>query len=221
MAYPTHWLLQFGGSLFQEEEWTCGLRMQYPTQFVQDVVEEDVIEELQEDLEAWVGRGNSFLSNAVKLNFVKFNQIDAEGHYAEETATHARFFADVPGGPGSASMPPQVAVCLTLRTAVQRGMAATGRIYAPAMAISPEQVSGLMDASQVALMAESFKTLIGDLNNAPGIGILEGKVVVASQGGQGGPGILRPVTAVSVGRVFDTHRSRRSSLPETPTTVQL
>lgn len=112
---------------------------------------------------------------------------------------------DYVGSSGFASNPPQIALVASLVTA-ERGPRYKGRIYLPAPGAGVTMTLGTIDASNAQPFATSTAAFIAALNALPTVG----SCAVASS-----YNLLTVVQSVRVGRVFDTMRSRRTSIPET------
>lgn len=206
MVYPASFLrLVASGPLYVVESWSWGLSLaRFPAsgEFaeVPDVVPEDVIA-------ATTQFHQSIPTSApAQLATIKLNLIGADGRYVNQSET-VRHDYDVPvPGQGSGNVPPQVALALSLRTDKLRGRAHVGRIYRPVPTLTVN-TEGMIAEGAAASAASALANYIQGLEDAlPGW-----RVVVASNVGAGA---FEQVTAVRCGRVLDTIRSRRRSLPE-------
>jgi hypothetical protein len=186
--------------------------------FVVDEAElEKFLPDLQTDLTAFYN--TPFFHSGMKVEWCKANNIGPTGAYNSPDVSHTRFFAaPVPGVAGDPH-PAQISCVATLLTAAQRGLANKGRMYfggIAAGAFSPTPDSGQISILQRDNFANHCKTLLNNLNNNPGFDAtspgLDAHVV--SKGRLIGDGVARKVTAVKVGRVLDTQRRRRESIPE-------
>jgi len=201
MAAVTHlFRLVWGGRLFTAEQWSCSLHIDGPGPI------NIAASTFGAPLTAWVQRASSLISQAAKLDVVKFNEIaPATGRYVLPT-TNALEQNDL--GTGTLSMlPGQCAMAISLRTALARGRGHAGRFYAPVGAVTVD-AEGRISAASAGGMATSAATLVNDLNDIVTSG--GGRVVVFSKVAQ----TVEPVTGIAVGRVIDTMRSRRTSLLE-------
>ena len=206
MAYAHNFFrLVCSGTLVGSETFSYGLSFSRlstagngPEEVPQGVI--DAVTAFHSDANVGIG------SQAV-LTTIKLNEIDVNGRYANSGET---VLADLdPGvpGSGSTSMPPQVALAITLRTAKMRGRAHVGRFYIPRLA-GAIGVDGRLSSGQAETIAGVATTFLNSLNTAmAGIG----RVAVMSDVGTGNENL---VTHVEVGRVLDTMRSRRRSLEE-------
>lgn len=142
------------------------------------------------------------------IDLVKLNLIGPDGKYVNQgdTVQH-EYVTPVPGGV-SGNFPPQAAIAVTLRTAANRGRASRGRFYLPAS-------SGDMgtDGRYLTLKSAAIQAAAATFLNAAEDALPNWRVAVLSNIGAG---TVRPVTGVQVGRVIDTIRSRRRSMPEEP-----
>lgn len=224
MTYRPHLLLQFGGRLFDTEEWSCSFRMLLgspdvtigPTTGVMNAWARDNIEDMASDLAGWHEDPGTYNSTAARLDYVKCNAIAENGRYADDGNTILFEFGgtDAPQGTGQPG-PPQASLCVSLLTGVSRGRASRGRIYPPTGAQNYNGSTGRVTGTATSGLVASTTTLLNNLANMPGPDLLSPRVVVASELGQPGP--VRNVTRVAVGDVMDTQRRRRESLPETYT----
>lgn len=171
----------------------------------------DVWEDFAADVRAFHGSANTNLSSRAILEEVKFAVIGTDGKYKEDPVVVN--VVDCPGGSVEVDnvqqlVPPQSALVISLVTA-RRGPTGKGRFYLPmpVVGVSADtlQISdGFRDS-----VASSAQTFLNNLNNQPGMDVLDLQVVVAST-----KGYNTPVTGVRVGRVLDTVRSRRRGLLE-------
>lgn len=203
--------LVFGGRLFDTEGWSCSLHLDGPT--VNGSIDAVTFKPA---LTAWFTAPNSLISAAAKLDYIKYNRVVP--FILPNGKTSMRYQDDVTNehqqmdmGTGAREIgPPQNSVAISLKTGVARGRAHMGRFYPPHGAI-PLSSDGRLSASTASSIAVLAATLIRELNAV--VAIESGSaVVVFSNLGQ----IVNNVQTVSVGRVVDTMRSRRTSLPEQP-----
>jgi hypothetical protein len=220
VTYRPHLLLSFGGQFFGTEQWTNNLRMilgdpatTLISESAMDTWAVENIEDVAADLAAWVGRTDSRISAAARLDWVKLNVIDEDGRYWSDTETNRYDFPSGEQVSGATTETfPQVSVVLSLLTDAARGRGSRGRIYPPTGAMAMDPDTGRISSANVTAMANSALTLLNDLANEPGVDLQSPRVVVASE--LGTPGPMRNVTSVAVGNVADTQRRRRNALPE-------
>jgi hypothetical protein len=156
---------------------------------------------------------NTGISIYAKLEYLKLNVVDINGHYIENN-TLEYLYSPVLGGGSSANIhPTQVALAVSLTTDFTRGHAHRGRFYLPMPCQQLDNVSGLVPASTALACATAAATFIDAFADQPGPDDLstDMRVCVMSQRGMGATNV---VTGVAVGCVMDTQRRRRNSLPE-------
>lgn len=172
---------------------------------------------------------NCPLSSGAVLKSVKIASIGPDGKYTSppvERAISAATAGAVGGAGPTTHVTNQTALAVTLLTAGDLGRV-KGRYYLPmpAAAVGSDGRIGEAQRDNHEALAATF---IRNLNNEPGIDMLNLQVVVASQGRRNKDGSVRlpprnyPVTAVAVGRVLDTQRRRRNKVREihgTPTNL--
>lgn len=125
---------------------------------------------------------------------------------SEETDTQlSRLIDDVtrPGVSEDETLPPQVALVVSLRTAMAT-RAGRGRFYLPPLAVSTVADGRLSSTAQgtVSSAVEAFLTSLGGASLTP---VVRGRSTHTST----------PITRYDVGDVFDTQRRRRDKLIET------
>jgi hypothetical protein len=171
-------------------------------------------------ISAWLSNATGTgirISSTHRLTGFKLNRLGPDGRYVDAETHEHIFTSPIPGGFGAAP-PPQLATVLTLRTAVERGPAARGRMYLPPVDgyINPDATTGLatvLNAQRVATAGAALVDSINDTYNGTWPIFSAMHVVVASNTGAG---TFRRVTRTSAGRVPDVMRSRRSALNEAP-----
>jgi len=202
----THLYVQWGGKLPGGEQWSCGFRMGK----VGGSTEADAVSALvpvSAALAEFHVRTGTKINSKAKLSFVKVNAISLAGTY-QGSGTNEATFADTPGGltvMNGTSFPNQIALAVSLTTGFSRGPAHRGRFYLPlpvldidADGVASEAACDEIDASCVLL-----RTAVNSTGHA--MWVMSRKA--------GAPG-HREVTGFEVGRVLDTQRRRRRSLPE-------
>jgi hypothetical protein len=199
-AVQTLYRLVWGGRLFDQESWSCSLSVGSPAGL--NLAASD----FKTALIAWMTRAGTQNSNAARLDFIKFNQINpVTGRYVLQV-TNEIMQNDMAVGANQAG-PGQLSVAVSTRTTLSRGRSHAGRFYPPTWATAPAVDTGLITVAVAGGMATSAWGLVADVNTVLGA---DGEVVVFSKVGQ----IVQPVVGVRVGRVVDTVRSRRRSLNE-------
>lgn len=195
------------------EEWSCSLRSTVLDPLPAGGLQ-TVCNSLATTLGNWFTAG-SIVSNFAALGWVKFNQVGVDGKQLG-SVTAFKDLAPVAAGSSSGTYPAQVALVATLETGLTRGLAHRGRIFLPSPKF-PVDADGRITQANADACATSVASLISSINAVTGYG----STIVASKGGiNQAAGDQRSVTGVTVGRVLDTMRSRRTSLPEERTTVK-
>jgi hypothetical protein len=213
VPFAPHYLLAWGGTLGSAGEiWSNGVRFASVADGDADPDETAVLPAYKNAIVAMMGRGTSKIGPAATLRYVKFNKIDAEGHYVSNTESNTLFTSgpDVKVGNGVGPVHPfSTAVAVTWTTDFSRGRGSKGRIFLPAPCVDINN-EGQITASERDGIAVSLSTMISAfnaVNPVPGDAM---RAVVAS----GVNGALNPIKGVSVGSVPDTMRSRRNKLIE-------
>lgn len=185
MAYPVHWLLAFGGhSGDVAETWTCGIRLaNYGGDLLDPMDEENYLDTVAVTaLKAWFTRTDSQIASVAVLQWVKFNKINGEGEYDDQSTTHERRFADHFGSTATPLHPLQVAMCLSWRTNdIERGIGSHGRIYSPRPAVVVGSSGDVAGPDRVKF-ANSAATLLNTLDIPMGTGVLRPSIVSPGRG---------------------------------------
>jgi hypothetical protein len=189
------------GDAWQEnEEWTFGLRVDRVT--LPTAAEMNALVTAFSTFHQSTGAS---VGAVARLLSVKAAPIGVDGRYPVGADAVESVLATPVVGPSFTESLPQAALAVSLRTALSRGRGSKGRFYPPAY------TQGAGAGGQItAIKAEDMRTaalaLLGAIQDA-----LLAPVVVGSKLGVGS---LREVTEIRVGRVIDTQRRRRSSIPE-------
>lgn len=218
-----HLYLQFGGKLPGNEDWSCGIRLAGTGVGVTEAMSDAILAGMDvgaflethaaPKVLAYFTDGNLSLSASALLTFAKLNLILRTGHY-DSLNSHEHVFANVNGAGGANNRPPnQVALAVSLTTGFDRGPAHRGRFYLPLPAGLVDS-AGLWPANLAVSAAAATKTFLEALSDVPGIDLPGSPGAVVMSRKAGSPACRR-VTGVEVGRVLDTQRRRRRSLPET------
>jgi hypothetical protein len=212
-----HTYLQWGGTLPGNEQWTCGLRLAPPVAVAaEDLPTHEEMQALIEDtvgaiVTTYFSSANAGINANIKLTFVKFNVIKTDGLY-RDAATAEQVFTPLGGGVSGLPLPNQIALAISTCTAFTRGPAHRGRWYSPSPATSIDVTTGLISqayADQVATAAWGYVTALNtalfDGGTGPQVAVMSRKDLAPA---------TRFVTSIEVGRVLDTQRRRRRSIPE-------
>lgn len=150
------------------------------------------------------------MSTATSLTTIRTEYINAAGRLQQVAAWE---LPTAIAGTGSLTKPPQVALCLSLRTG-RPGRSYRGRMYLPALATPLGSDARVANATcqTIANETAAFLKQLGEAiaaGSAPG-----GAALGVPQVASAAAGVLTPVTQVQVGDVLDTQRRRRDSLAE-------
>jgi hypothetical protein len=199
-------LLAFGGPLYGAEQWSISLRST-PNFADNDAVGLDRIADLVGD---WHEGAPAVVGGFAPMTWLKFNRIGVDGKYVADRTNRVDFAPPRVNNTGSPHAP-QVSLVATLETGNLRGLAHRGRMFlpCPTAAVSND---GRIPAAAAQAAATKVASLITALNADPSYG--ETRIYSNVR-----EGASRLVTGVTVGRVLDTMRSRRTSLPEERTAV--
>lgn len=213
MAYPPHALCQFGGKLDlhaagdRGEIWSCGVRLKSAAGgFLDDP--ETFIDVQVPRIKAWFVANTSTMRTDASLEYVKINNIGADGHYTGGTTTE-RHFTPVFGAGHSATYPSYLTVAWSWTTGISRGLAHAGRVFPPnGFVYSGGSAITSGDRNEHAAAA---RALILACNGT--LPETEGAVPVVVSGLRGGA--IHDITGVRVGDVVDVQRKRRNASAET------
>lgn len=222
MTFKRHWLLSFGGTVAGGKDiWSNNIRMMNEPSGVPDTIPGAVLETLLDDMttdvQNFIRDTRNYVSTAVTLTWVKLNEINELGHYADTTNTHARYLTTgsalppVNGINSSTFCPSYQTVAVTTTTARQRGPGSKGRFFIPQCA-PPLNTDGTLTTlaqTNIAAGAAAFLTALADES---GVDVTAIRPAVVSN--VGSPGPTEPITGVAVGNVPDVQRRRKSNIIE-------
>ncbi len=237
-----HKITIYGDAFNGAEQWSLGFRMQNPGGSVGSTDALNTAAQTRANLldpivTAWwtsnVG-WQQFVSTH-RLKGIKVAVIQPDGSYPPGHVPGEVFKANVPGAyvvPAASSYIPQGSVCVTLGTAVPRGLASKGRLFLPPTDYAIGTDGLLLAAARDGLLTK-MKNFLTAVNNME---VGNADIAIFSKG----PGVkvdvptkkrwewtyptvgtVRPVTNVQIGRVVDTQRRRRRQLVESRTTQVL
>lgn len=164
-----------------------------------------------------------------RLTEIKVARILPNGTYPLDQASASVFYVPPIVGPGAVvnGQSAQQTMAVTLLTAVPRGLGSKGRVFLPPSSFMIPQPDGRLTQAVADQFALSISTLIGEINANAQVGNVQ--VISRGKGVKRDdvpgkrwvydyptPGTANNVTGVRCGRVIDTQRRRRRSLPESP-----
>jgi len=225
-----HFLLTAGGHMVGGwEEWQCGLRYAGPGGVPESLYEQAMTHISLQDIH---GLWSTFFSSTVAgiiypnwttLEFVKLAFIGKDGNYLTDAREHR---AQIKGkGAGSYTHPPQLAVVASLSSGSRIGRANHGRIYLPApldFASNVDGLTGKCRATDVTSLQAAVKSLLEGIHGEVSTVEVPTQLSIFSPKTPKSTAALvpshKPVAQIGIGPVVDTHRSRRTSLPDGVTT---
>lgn len=218
MARPAHGLIEFRGVFgtiaAPIEEWSWGLRCDSTfTPSELSVIAGGASSAWQTHI-APVTPTNQALAAVRVMNIKGQDADDVAGRVTRNADGSMQLYELATGFPGTGqatNAPTQLAVVVSLLSARQ-GPRGKGRVFLPSPSIIPSTTDFAMTQSQALSLANAFKGFVNAINGVNGFA----NVAVVSSYGH-----ASPVTAVKVGRVFDTMRSRRNRREEGYATVTL
>lgn len=234
MPYPEQhqYMTVIGDAYGGTERWQFGMRLSDG-----GVSNQETALAISDDVQRWwteaapyVGGTDSFGSvNTHRLTELKVARIGVDGTYPANEVSYSHFYLPPIVGLYApvAGQLPQGSVCVTLTTALPRGLASKGRVFLPPSTRYAPQADGLMTAAAATQLAKCMQRFINEINANAVVGNVmiysRGKGVAAYDAQHKrveytypNPGASQPVTGVRVGRVIDTQRRRRRQLNELP-----
>lgn len=194
-----------------KEEATCTLNFDPGTVTLWNDDARSVADDSYQDWVDFMTSSDARVSNSVRLTGLTLYSVDASGHIDQDPMVAN---GDPQSGVTSTPYHPwQVTNVVTL-VAGARGKGRFGRIFLPPQCFQVNQ-DGLIETTHLATMFTAVQTLLTNLSNRSGLDT-GFKLVIA---GRTGSGTLRPVEEIRMGRVADTQRRRRRSLPESYSTA--
>lgn len=206
-VYQPHWRLTMSGTFGDPaapfDRWA--MRLAFDAQKVVGGgpdIDQSVVDDMGTDCRNWFSRPATRIGNACHLTEIKVAPIGGDGKYSGNPMLAPLGKTD--GGSSSPlPYPSQISAVVSLNTAT-RGASGRGRCFVPGTALPVNPLTNRVDQATAQAAADSFATLLRDLQNLPGT-FADVRIVVPS-----GKGILSPVTSVRVGDELDTVRSRRN-----------
>lgn len=203
MPYVGHTRLVMGGYLGSTgqpvEEWTNTLNFVSQPNFAP--LSQTVADDAHVFAVNYIEAASLKFSNDTHLSFLKVATVDASGHIPGTV-----YRTDTPETSGVSTTgrhPYQCSLAVSLLTGL-RGPSHRGRFFMPPQNLAIDSGTGLVQLSLVQDMLAGLVATLQGFEQAVG-----GALIVASS-----KGYNTPVTGIKVGRVMDTQRRRRRSLPE-------
>lgn len=222
MAYPGNFLkFSFGGKLAGGEDWTNSINLALVNLAAEgevvatDTLLNDQLNDFTANLETFFAAVRAYVSPTTTLEWSKLAVIGPDGRYAAAPVSRP---IEPMYGSSPLIYPNQIALALSMQSDAWGARGKNGRIFLAGASVKLSG-DGRMEVEPRNQIATAFAAFIEGLNDSgkfltmPNVG-----VVIASAVGEGA---FNPVTRVRVGRVFDTIRSRRTSLTEDYGTVEI
>lgn len=227
MPFTENYLeLRYGGSAWAgQETWSCGLKLKQLGGDSPAAMQDNAIasqQEFMDNVEAYFTDQFALFGGALRLEWVRANVISATtGKYFYPNSPNV-FEYETPVVPPAAGQGagnrgyPQIAYCVTTRSALRRGPGSKGRWYVPCAIAGGELVTstGVMPISQAQVFADAAGTFLDNLANMELPGEFERWSPWLYGDGDGGP-VDAAIQNCSVGNVYDTQRRRRNQIEET------
>lgn len=220
-----HYYLTFGGNLCTASEiWQTGYRLcafdeVHTADELLDAMESisvlDILQDCQEVIStaspAYNGQAN--WPSTTSVTWAKLAVIGTNGHYAGDPKIAEG--APVVGAGGSSTPAPQLAAVVSLWSGGGFGSANRGRMYWPLPASgwsTPDGATGQVPSALAVQLRQSVNIWMhATAGEVATLGINAKPAILSSKGA----GAAKQVTQLGVGRVADTHRSRRNNLDDT------
>lgn len=216
MAFSPHTLVAFGGGLTNgttdDEIWQCGVRickndgsgnpdgpLDSPAAYMGAIAT---------PLGDWFGDDDNQMSSASDLQWLKVNNIAADGKYSSSGATNQHDYETPVAGAVASHVPSMLTLAWSWTTAIARGPGHTGRIFPPVSL--PSQTSNELTSTVTGFMKAAAAALLDVIFNESGAGDTSVVPVVASRVNA----TNTAVTGIRVGSVIDVQRRRKNALLE-------
>lgn len=225
-----HMKMSFGGDLGTPamEKWSNTLRFHFGGTLLGAGYEptrdqlQDMCNQLGGAVQDWMHNASANINQAAKASWVKLNWITENGTQ-RDLNTVVTDFAPASGQNAFAPPPWYVTQVITLRTAVSRGRAHSGRIYPPLVwpgidgatpmgpYISAQKATDI--ATAAAFFINSCATRISDVVDVPAADVCHPIVVSPGSHEKGTQSISYDIVSTVVDRVPDVMHSRTKSIP--------
>ena len=170
--------------------------------------------DIAEDVWTFLTATASHVSPSFRWTHVKQAAVSAAGDTLEHSSIYT--FASPIVGSGTGTLPPQVALAVSLRANLI-GRRGRGRLYFPAMTSVSLATDGTVSTTTASSLRASLKTLVDNLQDPTGT---PDYIPIVSILSPGQPTAVRP-EQIRTGNRFDTIQSRRRQVPESYTSLPL
>lgn len=213
MAYPHRVArITFSGDCWNGTEiWSTGFFMGFPGGDAPEITQAG-IDQIGAAWKTFFSTNTTAIASTYKFTAAKAVMLNNDGKSLPETAKYHYPAAPVAGANGVTRMPAQISLVATLTNTLPRGLATKGRMFLPGIASSVTDTGKISQPVAAAIATNLklfFDTVYSDADTP-------GNPVLASLGS--GPlqlgGVIRPVTGIKIGDVWDTQRRRRNQFTE-------
>lgn len=221
ITWTPHLKVSWGGTLGTgtKEVWTNSIRFLYlaagfvPSEAQLTVADAGVWAALQNWFGDTSAGSSSFIGEDAHLAWLKMNSIDVNGLQVSQ-ATH-QYDPAPQAGLNLNTVPFYQTYAITLRTALKRGRAHSGRIFPPLVEPVVEVGTGMCTTQSATAMANSFATCLKAMTTALVTASQVGSFAVLSPGNttKGQLPLATVITSTVVDRVPDVQHRRTNRLP--------
>lgn len=203
--YPIHYLVAFGGgvSTAADEVWQCGVRGLPGAGYVDTFDPDTYLDEIQAALSSWFSNADNMMCSYANLQWVKCNQIAADGTYVDPT-THVHYYGTPVAGGTSLLHPLDNSLVMTWGSEKTHGPGTYGRIYPPNSTYTLAGAFTVGDADAIK-NATAGKALLTVLNNHSSSSSVFGPCIVSKRNAT-----ATEITRVSSDNIYDVQRRRKN-----------
>ena len=170
--------------------------------------------DMAEDMRTFVDVIKANMATNFRWTHVKVSPVSAAGKAIQSSSVYA--FTTPIAGTGSGTLPPQIAMALSLRADII-GRRGRGRIYLPALVPAVNDTTGVVPTATQTVLRTAFKALVDNLQNLPGT---PQYIPIVSILSPGQATVVRP-SQIRTGNRLDTIQSRRRQVAEVYATTAL
>lgn len=204
--------ITFHGTSFQgQEEWSTGFYMGYPDQDASAPTVGDLAS-LAANWQTWFTASASKVNGGWKTDGVKSALLNVDGSTSLDDVVYYNYPTAISGGYSGGNNPPQIALVVTLKSDIPRGLGANGRMFLPGISQGIQDNGKIIDVAR-----DEMADQLQDFFDAANTTWNTGQLINASKGrtvAPTAPGVNAPITSIKLGNVYDTQRRRRNQLAE-------
>jgi hypothetical protein len=165
---------------------------------------------------------NAHIAGTYVTNSIKVSQLETDGDVDLDMIDIYDYPAAIAGVSGGAPLPPQITLAATLSSDIQRGLASKGRMYLPGInlpVVPTDPRIAVVEQGQIATQLKTFFDGVNASSDVPGSVILasKGRKFINTQAPDDYnyvAGVIKNVTGLRLGNVYDTQRRRRNGIAE-------